>query len=263
MVRSISTPAERGGVVDVRARLGVVVGVLLACAVAALGCAGSVSAAVSHSFVQTTSSLQPEDQLNGLSCTSSTACVAVGGPDYDNDATSGRLFAERWNGRTWSLRGLPTPHPASSQLHAVACPSAADCVAVGSTRNGVLVEAWNGRTWSIRPAPSRRRSQSELVSVSCPSKSDCVAVGDWVSSSIASTAGGPLLERWNGSRWSSRRARLRTSGPVTGLAVCPAHRRPLVPSSVVLWSRSGGTVVTGSLRSCSLLRRPLLTTVTS
>lgn len=175
----------------------VLVGVLTVFLPAMLLFAGPGSAAAPHWSVQTTPSLHAGDVLNAVSCTSPTSCVAVGG----RPSGRGRLFTERWNGRAWSLQQLPTPSLSYSYLNAVSCSSSTSCTAVGSSVVGVLVERWNGKKWSIHAAPAPGGTSSELLGVSCPSKMVCFAVGDWTSQN-GNGPTDPLLERWNGSKWS-------------------------------------------------------------
>ena len=146
-------------------------------------------------------------ELAGVACTSPTACVAVG------DQTN--LFynpvaplAERWNGTRWNVQPTPSPHGlAGSALTAVACPSAAVCIAVGflNDRLGnptrLFSERWNGIGWSIVPVPSPAgAARSFLGGVACTSTSACVAVGN--TSHSDGSPGGTLAEHWNGTRWS-------------------------------------------------------------
>jgi hypothetical protein len=179
------------------------VGLLLGSCVATLVFACAVSAAVPHWSVQAAPRLEKGDTLFGVSCTSSSTCVAVGGPDFDNSsAKRGRLFAELWNGRAWSLEVLPTPNVGNSELAAVSCLSPTSCTAVGHSGQNVLVETWNGRIWSIQQAPSPKEGQSKLLGVSCPSVTDCFAAGNWAVNNMNGYFTYPLVERWNGSRWS-------------------------------------------------------------
>jgi hypothetical protein len=88
--------------------------------------------------------------LNGVSCSSATACIAVG-------STSTGTLAERWNGMQWAVQ--PTPDVAGASLSSVSCSSATACTAVGdvlSSASGnrvTLAERWNGTTWAIQPTP--------------------------------------------------------------------------------------------------------------
>lgn len=163
------------------------------------GAAVRASAAAPSWSLQPTPSRQANDSLNGVSCASSTTCIAVGGVYVP--ANSGRPIVERWNGKAWSLQHLPTPSGADSTLNAVSCASRAACTAVGVAGNHLLVMRWNGRKWSIQHAPTQPGStQSYLFGVWCPSNTDCLAVGNWSNS----RGYYPLLERWNGSEWSIR-----------------------------------------------------------
>jgi hypothetical protein len=139
--------------------------------------------------------------LIGVSCTSATACTAVGnlGP-----------FVERWNGRNWSLQRIPKP---AGGLNGVSCTSAKACTAAGSFSNGVpLVERWNGRNWSIQPIPKPAgATYRSLSGVSCTSATACTVVGYFDFGTGCSGGGSgpctrlPLVERWNGTRWSIQR----------------------------------------------------------
>jgi len=66
-------------------------------------------------------------QLNSVSCSSATYCLAVG-------STSGNKPAvERWNGSQWSNVATPTPTATSyGPLNGVSCLSATNCTAVGA-----------------------------------------------------------------------------------------------------------------------------------
>ena len=55
--------------------------------------------------------------LFGVSCSSRTACLAVG------------FIAERWNGRSWTLEQIPAP----IALLGVSCPTRTLCIAVGNS----------------------------------------------------------------------------------------------------------------------------------
>ncbi|HXN60394.1 MAG TPA: hypothetical protein VN886_08060, partial [Acidimicrobiales bacterium] len=61
-------------------------------------------------------------QANGMSCSSPTACVAVGTTDATTAAT-GVPFAEQWNGSAWSLAdtGVTTGLNTGSRLSSVSC----------------------------------------------------------------------------------------------------------------------------------------------
>jgi hypothetical protein len=86
---------------------------------------------------------------------------------------------------------------------AVSCPTARMCIAVGrvtlNATDTMLAERWNGHQWSVtRVAHPPGATNSFLTAVSCTSARACTAVG---SDYVPGTGGGPLAERWNGSRW--------------------------------------------------------------
>ncbi len=131
--------------------------------------------------------------LNGVACTSPSACTAAG------NSNAGTL-AERWDGTRWRIQPTPTPNPkqGGGVLSGVACMSASSCIAVGAsnafTPNArTLAERWNGKRWSIQATPNPKQGGGSLTSVACTSVSSCTTVG-------VSNAG-TLAERWNGTRW--------------------------------------------------------------
>jgi hypothetical protein len=147
-----------------------------------------------------------ESVLNGVSCTSHGACIAVG--SFTNHEGTFALI-ERWNGARWAIQAAPRPSGSgSSVLDGVSCTSSSACTAVGSLTTtsgsalGALVGRWNGSTWSIQPTPKVRNAG--LVGVSCTSATSCMAVGYADPYDLIRGFGctEPLLaERWNGSRW--------------------------------------------------------------
>ena len=134
--------------------------------------------------------------LTGVSCTSRTACIAVG-------SDNGGLLAERWDGSRWSIQPVPAPKGLDPSevppLNAVSCVSRRFCVAVGGDS---VLERWNGSRWSIQRAP---KGGGELDGVSCTSARACTAVGTSFDQSK------PFAVRWAGRRW--RRQRIRIPNP--------------------------------------------------
>jgi hypothetical protein len=119
--------------------------------------------------------------LSGVSCTSPSACEAVG--SYANSSGATVTLAESWNGTAWTIQASPNPNGATaSSLSGVSCTSASACSAVGNTViNGTrvtLAEAWNGTSWAVQPTRNPTGQYSALVSVSCvASTGGCLAVG--------------------------------------------------------------------------------------
>jgi len=150
----------------------------------------------------------PRSALTAVSCTSATACTAVGNSSLDSFGSNSRALAERWNGTAWSIQ--PTPNsPTGGFLSGVSCASPRACVAVGGDGVFPLVEAWNGTLWSIPPTPATGGAQ--LNSVSCASPSACTAVGS-----------GAFAERWDGTSWSIQPVPgIHDNAALTGVS-CPA-----------------------------------------
>jgi hypothetical protein len=123
-------------------------------------------------------------QLDGVSCTTSTACVAVG--NYTDASAVQHALAEHWNGTSWSQRTVADPSGStSSALSDVSCytTASAGCIAVGGyTDSGGVIQpeavGYNGTAWSLqsitRPGIS---SNATLNGVSCTSSTFCMAVG--------------------------------------------------------------------------------------
>jgi len=134
------------------------------------------------------------DGLQGVSCTSPTACTAVGW--YTPTGQHTRPNIETWNGSSWSVAASPNPNPSPSsgysQLNAVSC-AAATCEAVGSKNTGAFAERWNGSTWSLQAVPA---AANALTAVSCPSTAFCEAVGSANPKAFAMA--------WNGSAWTTQ-----------------------------------------------------------
>ena len=119
--------------------------------------------------------------LSGVSCTSTTACTAVGlyattGPETE--------LAVGWDGTTWSLQATPIPGGSfQSALNGVSCVSSTNCTAVGfasfTNNDRSLVVLWNGTTWTIQPSPNPGGTGIvlQLAGVSCPAAGACTAVG--------------------------------------------------------------------------------------
>jgi hypothetical protein len=140
-------------------------------------------------------------ELTGVSCATASACVAVG--DFNNGSRD-LAFAERWNGKKWTvMRTQDHTSLRNSELLSVSCSSSRSCVAVGDSYLGLhdnaltLAERWNGRKWTMQRSLSPD-GHADLTGVSCPSRTACTAIGN-------SATKGTLAERWNGRRWTMQR----------------------------------------------------------
>jgi subtilisin family serine protease len=144
------------------------------------------------------------EAMLGVSCASSSYCVAVG-------TAAKKPFAERWNGSEWAIQSAPNPSGATeAALEGVSCPTSSACMAVGSFKGSsgpvkALSESWNGSSWSAlsNPAPSKEGSV-KLRSVSCASASSCIAVGFLADSLALPKWEQTVAQAWNGSAWSNQ-----------------------------------------------------------
>jgi hypothetical protein len=140
-------------------------------------------------------------ELFGISCTSTSACTAVG--YYEVAGNPRRTVAYRWNGTSWATQ-LPA-NPAShllSDLRGVSCTTATSCNAVGyyvdsASVQHSLAEVWNGTTWTLKTvADPSGGTDPALYDISCWS-TGCEAVGGYSGASTIE----PLAAGWNGTVW--------------------------------------------------------------
>lgn len=160
--------------------------------------------------------------LTGVSCTTASACTAVGG--YFNSSSDELPLAGRWNGAQWVQQSVPLPSGSvSAGLGGVSCASARRCVAVGGP-SGPFAETWNGVVWTAVSTPvPHSLNPGELYGVSCWSSSDCMAVGDYVNDHDHTVA---LTQRWNGTAWKFEKvanAAGTAGGNLLGVS-CPSAR---------------------------------------
>jgi hypothetical protein len=150
--------------------------------------------------------------LVGVSCTSASACTAVG--YYADSANANAALAEIWNGSDFASETPPTPAGATTSIFdAVSCSSSpsVDCEAVGwDFRSGpeiarMLAEVWNGTRWSIQsaPTPNDASGGSYPTGLSCGSPDACISVGEGLNGS--GDLGYGWAQSWNGSKWSDSR----------------------------------------------------------
>ena len=159
------------------------------------------------------------DVLSAVSCTTSSACTAVGSyRTYVNGQLQTVGFSEVWNGAIWSLQSVPEPAASAAfALASVSCSALSSCIAIGwyttspyayygSYGSVPLAEQWNGTAWSALSLASPADAYSfgeSVTSVSCSAPTACTAVGSYYSSSNGLT---PLIERWDGTTWAIQAA---------------------------------------------------------
>jgi sugar lactone lactonase YvrE len=137
--------------------------------------------------------LKTGSSLASMSCTSASACLAVG------HAAEGGTLAVGWDGSKWTTRSSLTPKEKTAWLAGVSCVGSLSCTTVGKAVGGgettPLAERV-GEIWTLESPPSPKASNSSgIYDVSCTSALSCVAVG----SDGYATRG--LGETWDGEKW--------------------------------------------------------------
>jgi hypothetical protein len=150
-------------------------------------------------------SLLADNVLDGVSCTRTGTCTAVGYA-ADTNLNVWHTLIESWNGHAWSQVSSPNVSAAeNSYLLAVSCPSSTRCAAVGyhfKNLLGTLVESWNGHRWSVVSSPNASATgNSILYAVSCASNNFCAAVGTWYAPAETTPTNRNLVETLFGNRW--------------------------------------------------------------
>lgn len=157
------------------------------------------------SIIPSPNSGTQDNFLTGVSCVSTTACMAAGW-SLPNTLSVTQTLIEGWNGSTWSIVPTTTTITSVNYLSGVSCASPSSCTAVGEFITGrgsvsqTLIEAWNGARWSIVRSPNQGRSTNRLLGLSCVSASACTAVGEF-SDLHQHGINQTLVETWNGRRW--------------------------------------------------------------
>jgi subtilisin family serine protease/sugar lactone lactonase YvrE len=137
-----------------------------------------------------------ESELLDVSCTSTSACTAVG--YYEKEDGKYYLLAERWNGTKWARQSplaLGKEHRVEA-LQSVSCVDASYCVVVGwyedEFKAGGGAELWSSTGWAKIPG----LSESLLRHVSCPLRNACTAVGVMHETEVGAA-------HWDGKGWSA------------------------------------------------------------
>jgi IPT/TIG domain len=131
--------------------------------------------------------------ITGVSCGSTTSCMAVGWYDTGEGARPFSLVLANGASGGWSLQSRAW----YGDFEGVTCTSADFCMAVGEAYGPPVMETWNGSQWTVAAAPELADvTGGSLRGVSCVSPADCTAVGSGYSTD--QDANVTLAERWNG-----------------------------------------------------------------
>jgi subtilisin family serine protease len=142
----------------------------------------------SWSLMTTPSPGTGESILEGISCNSSSACIATGLYKETGTGQHQKPLAERWNGAAWSVLSVPSPVGAEGDvtLKEVSCATTSYCTAVGKyspikeigSESKTLTEYWDGAKWTVQASPNSSLKGNALTAVSCSSTIACTAVGN-------------------------------------------------------------------------------------
>jgi hypothetical protein len=145
--------------------------------------------------------------IEGLSCSSPSKCVAVGGN-----------VAWNWNGTSWPESNPEIGGP-NVDLQSVSCLSATLCMATGFVYTGDcqdtctmtgLAEQWNGSSWSVSDSTILGSSTLDHLpssQISCPAATFCME---------ETTGVGPVSVRsWDGHSWTQQTVPFSTASGIS------------------------------------------------
>jgi hypothetical protein len=121
-----------------------------------------------------------------------------------------QTLTQHWDGSAWTVVPSPSNTAVNSVLDGVTVAGSNEAWAVGTVgcpadQSRTLTEHWNGSAWSIVSSPNggvTGNHFSTLQAVTAISPSDVWAVGSQAGIRNRVPATVPLIEHWNGTRWS-------------------------------------------------------------
>jgi hypothetical protein len=158
----------------------------------------------------------PQGELYAVACEAAIdQCWAVGSSSDFRRLITFRLLAGAWR----FVRSSPLA-ASFVQANGVACATKDDCLLVGFATpargtGNALAERWNGRAWSRVTVAGELVGGGSLAGVDCrmaSSTTTCWAVGQTVARGSGLIAVHPLVERWNGSSFTSVHSQAGTAG---------------------------------------------------
>jgi hypothetical protein len=172
----------------------------------------------------------PSDEgnyLTALAPVSANDVWAVGTSWYRPNSVPGTL-TEHWDGSAWSVVPSPNGTPGYNELYGAAAVSSSDVWAVGYHNianygsEKTMALHWDGTQWSIVPTRNIGPNANMLRAVSAVASNDVWAVG--LGASTSNEVGRPLIEHWDGARWTLVRSPRvgRGFGILNGLAALSA-----------------------------------------
>ncbi|HET9198990.1 MAG TPA: fibronectin type III domain-containing protein [Solirubrobacterales bacterium] len=133
--------------------------------------------------------------LEGISCPTTSVCLAVGHYGLNDIAGERWAFTQRWTGSMWIEERVYSETNQATKLYDVSCGSATSCRAVGLDGRALH---WSGGGWRLQapkpPADLGLNQSPSVRGVSCPTSTECHVVGAYASSSGIQR----LTQAWSG-----------------------------------------------------------------
>jgi hypothetical protein len=171
---------------------------------AGVGLAASVAPVGGWTVVPSPNPGDQGNYLTALAPVSANDVWAVGA--WYPPSSNPRTLTEHWDGSDWSVVPSPNATPGYNELYGAAAVSTSDVWAVGYHNianygsEKTMALHWDGTRWSIVRTRNMGPNANMLRAVSAVSSNDVWAVG--LGASTSNEVGRPLIEHWDGARWS-------------------------------------------------------------
>jgi hypothetical protein len=169
------------------------------------------------------------DELEAVTCTSTSFCMIVGG--YGGDDAGGGPLVMTFNGSSFSSHNVPVTEADSEDayLYAVSCASPTACLAAGQEDDPPFSVWWNGKSVSVSTMPQPQDEWAEPYGVACVSKSKCFATAEYETATPTEEYDyQSYIAVWNGHSWSFVTQKVRVAGASEvelGTITCPSSKR--------------------------------------
>jgi hypothetical protein len=188
--------------------------------------------------------------FDGVACTASDSCIAVGGLQKSGVYSQGQPLAEFWNGSTWTIQVTQNPEAENgSELSSISCTAADACTAGGNyafadVDQAIFALRWNGTTWTEQSQPNPGgQGDNTTNGVSCSGTSACTTAGTWTNGGDQTE---PLAEYWSGVKWSRQHTPSPAGADITilyGVSCAGASECTAVGSSAANYNGSPATTL--------------------
>lgn len=186
-----------------------------------------------------------EVDLDGVACSATGHCSAVGSVGMSSDQSESAFFATL-SGSAWSTSVEVADGPPNASLYGVACPSTSACYGVGmyeslSGADKPFVETYTRGAWALQLIPMPHGAVAAgLFGIACTSATKCEAVGSFLAPGgpgATSYVLEPYAEQLAHGKWASVRVASPKTATGAGLdgVSCPS---PTTCYAVGVWSNA-------------------------